>query len=80
MVDDEWRDFHAMWEICKHVPRVCCMTATLQSIHVKKLAAQLGRTTVTESMLLPPFRSELTMSLKVVADPRTFILDMLGQG
>jgi len=54
------------------------MTATLQSTHVKKLADKLGRASISESMVLPPFRAELKMSLKVVADPRQLILKLLA--
>ena len=72
-LDSSWRDFSSLSEICSHCPQVCCMSATIQPRYIDSLAAKLGRSGFSNSMLLCPERPELALKLKVTTDTRAWL-------
>ena len=79
-LDGDYRDFGHLHEISSHCPQVCCMTATLRPGLLPILADKLGRTEgFSESMFLSPKRSNLSLDLRISADPIMWIAQELGK-
>ena len=78
ILDRDWRpDFSKLWEIAKHCPKICCMTATLQPHCVSQLASQFGRSTFSQSLCISPYRSGIQLAMKVTQEPRLWIEQQL---